>query len=72
MLADMGTKALPENPFVKFRDCMNGYALVKSAYPELKMSPLIYSGETSSVIVGLTRVQQIVMELGPCFTDDEI
>lgn len=47
MLADMGTKALMENPFVKFRDTMNGYALVKAAYPDKAMSPLIYSGGAS-------------------------
>ena len=29
LIADMGTKALPENPFVRYRDIMNGYSLVK-------------------------------------------
>ena len=45
LVADMGTKALMENPFVRFRDTMNGYALVKAHYPDKEMSPLVYSGE---------------------------
>ncbi len=32
MIADMGSKALPENPFARFRDSMNGYALVSAKY----------------------------------------
>ena len=71
MLADMGTKALPENPFVKYRDCMNGYALVRAANPDLVMSPLIYAGDTSSVIVGLSSVQQVLMKMGPVFINDD-
>ena len=34
MVADMGTKSLPEGQFTLYRDVMNGYALVKAAYPE--------------------------------------
>jgi hypothetical protein len=30
MMADVGTKALPESPFVMFRDAMNGHALVRA------------------------------------------
>ena len=39
MVADMGTKALPVGQFVLYRDVMNGYALVKAAYPNKTMSP---------------------------------
>ena len=31
MIADLGTKLLPEDQFVFLRDLMNGYALVKAA-----------------------------------------
>ncbi len=44
MLGDMGSKALPENPFVRFRDSMNGYALVRAKFPQKVMSPYIYNG----------------------------
>ena len=37
MLADMGTKAMPEADFVRFRDLMNGYSLVRAAYPDLSI-----------------------------------
>jgi hypothetical protein len=41
LVADMGTtKALMENPFVRFRGTMNGYALVKAHYPDKEMSPI--------------------------------
>jgi hypothetical protein len=43
-VSDQGTKALAENPFVRLRDVMNGYALVRSAYPDKEMSPLVYAG----------------------------
>ena len=62
-LADMGTKALMENPFVKFRDTMNGYALVKAAYPDKVMSPLIYSGEGSWKGDSKAAAVQMVMSL---------
>ena len=31
MIADLGTKLLPEDQFVFLRDLMNGYALVRAA-----------------------------------------
>ena len=34
MLADIGTKALPEKQFAYLRDQMNGYALVLQHYPD--------------------------------------
>jgi hypothetical protein len=73
MIADMGTKALPENPFVLFRDVMNGYALVKSAFPSKQLSPLIYDGDVGEITVGLMEMQCKVKAMSGCFSpDDEI
>jgi hypothetical protein len=58
MIADMGTKALPENPFVKYRDIMNGYSLVKAAYPNKQMSEYVYEGGSSQ---SLQMVQASIM-----------
>ena len=63
MMADMGTKALPKFPFCMFRDAMNGYALVRAAYPDLDMSPLVYSGDASKVNESLKQVQKKVMRI---------
>ena len=63
MLADMGTKALPEAPFVMFRDVMNGYALAHSAFPDMKMSPLVYEGEFKGVCASLHNVQCNIMKM---------
>ena len=45
LLADLGTKALALNPFARLRDSMNGYLLVKAAYPNKEMSSYVYGGE---------------------------
>ena len=50
LIADMGTKALPENPFVRYRDIMNGYSLVKAAYPDKQMSEYVYEGGSSNTL----------------------
>ena len=71
MIADMGTKALPENPFVVFRDVMNGYALVKAAYPNKKLSPLIYDGDVGEITVGLVAMQCKVKAMGGYFSPDD-
>jgi hypothetical protein len=42
MIADMGTKALAEPRFVRFRDTMNGYALVKAAFPDKELPAYVY------------------------------
>ena len=63
MMADVGTKALPKFPFCMFRDAMNGYALVRAAYPDLDMSPLVYSGDASKVNESLKQVQKKVMRI---------
>ena len=50
MLADMGSKALPEFPFTQFRDTMNGYALVRARFPDKVMSPYIYEVEDKMIV----------------------
>jgi hypothetical protein len=71
MVADMGTKALPEKPFVMFRDIMNGYAIVHAAYPNKKMSNLIYKGDVSD-LVGSLKCMQTNLMLLPWFNSDEV
>jgi hypothetical protein len=70
MVADMGTKALPETPFVKLRDVMNGYALVKAAYPKKILSPLVYGGEISDMLEPLQKLKRNVMLLPFVSVDD--
>jgi hypothetical protein len=72
MVADVGTKALPENPFTMFRDVMNGYALVKAAYPNKTLSPLIYSGDVTEITVGLVSMQAKVSTMGGCFSMSDL
>ena len=63
MVADMGTKALPENPFVRLRDIMNGYSLVKAAYPNKRLSEYVYDGGSEK---GLEGLQVQVLVCCPC------
>jgi hypothetical protein len=63
MVADMGTKALPANPFIRYRDIMNGYSLVKAAYPNKKLSKYVHDGGSE---VGLKEMQVQVMLNCPC------
>ena len=63
MVADIGTKALPENPFVRLRDIMNGYSLVKAAYPDKQLSEHVWDGGREK---GLRAMQVQVMMLCPC------
>jgi hypothetical protein len=42
MLADMGSQALSESPFVQFRDIMNGYALVKAHHPDKLLPDYVF------------------------------
>jgi len=67
----MGTKALPENPFTLFRDVMNGYALVKAAYPNKVLSPLIYDGDVTEITVGLVGMQEKVKAMGGFYSPDD-
>ena len=63
MIADMGTKALPFNPFVRYRDLMNGYSLVKAAYPQKKLSKYVHDGGSEK---GLKAMQVQVLLCCPC------
>jgi hypothetical protein len=58
LIADMGTKALPENPFARCRDMMNSYSLVKAAHPDKQMSECAYEGGSSQ---SLQMVQASIM-----------
>lgn len=60
MVADMGTKALPLNPFVRFRDIMNGYSLVKAAYPQKKLSKYVYNGGSEREGLKAMQVQVLL------------
>jgi hypothetical protein len=62
MLADMGSKALALNPFARFRDSMNGYALVRSRFPDKKMSPFVYelNGSSSSELHPLENIKAMI------------
>ena len=44
MVADIGTKALPDKQFIYLRDKLNGYSLVKKHRPSYKL-PAYVSGE---------------------------
>jgi hypothetical protein len=63
LIADMGTKALSATPFVMMRDVMNGYALVRAAYPEKSLPPMVYEGDVSEVTAALTVLQVSIMEI---------
>jgi hypothetical protein len=41
MLADIGTKALPDKQFVYLRDQLTGYALVKQHHPSYALPDYI-------------------------------
>ena len=53
MIADMRTKALPVGQFTLYRDVMNGYALVKAAYPDKEMSKLVFEEDATYVTSAL-------------------
>jgi len=44
MLADIGTKSLPDSQFCFLRDQMNGYALVKSRHPSYELPSFVDDG----------------------------
>jgi hypothetical protein len=59
IMSDMGTKALPANPFVRFRDMMNGYSLVRAAYPEKDLPAYVYDGG-SQVTLAMVKASLLV------------
>jgi hypothetical protein len=73
MLADMGSKALALNPFARFRDSMNGYALVRSRFPDKKMSPFVYelNGSSSSELHPLENIKAMIMEFDCDYSVDD-
>ena len=72
MVADMGTKSLPESQFTLYRDVMNGYALVKAAYPGKKLPTMVHSGDASHVTAALISVQLMVKEMGMYLSVDQL
>jgi hypothetical protein len=68
MLGDMGSKALPENPFIRFRDSMNGYALVRANFPVKVLSPYIYNSEDKTST--LSKIQAMIMSFSFHFDED--
>ena len=71
-VADMGTKSLPEGQFVLYRDVMNGYALVKAAYPKKTMSPLVYEGDATYVTAALSVMHAVVKEMDGYLSVDQL
>ena len=71
-VADMGTKSLPEGQFVLYRDVMNGYALVKAAYPKKSMSPLIFQGDATYVTAALSVMQTVVKGMEGYLSADQL
>ena len=69
MLADLGTKALPLNPFARLRDPMNGYLLVSMAYPKKEMSSHVYNGDDASGRSSLNEVQAMIMKFSHLSVD---
>jgi hypothetical protein len=64
----MGSKALPEYPLVKFRDVMNGYALVKAHHPDMELPDYVYDINTDpdAIDFGSTdmdRITALIMSL---------
>jgi hypothetical protein len=45
MLADIGTKALPDSQFAYLRDFINGYALVARHHPSYPVPPYVCKGK---------------------------
>jgi hypothetical protein len=77
MSADLGTKALGLPKFPKFRDAINGYALVKAAYPDLNLPDYVYEISDDDETIPkrgskLQRVQAMIMKfsLDENFSED--
>ena len=61
MRADMGTKALPEAPFCCHRDIMNGYSLVKAAFPEKELPSYVMVGNSVKENLTLASLMTAIM-----------
>ena len=66
----MGTKALPEKTFVRYRDMANGYSLVKAAYPDFPLPNCVHPGPSNGSR-SFTKYQSAV-KIIPHLSVDEI
>jgi hypothetical protein len=62
IIADMGTKALPEEPFCQHRDTMNGYGLVKAAYPDVLLPPYVLSMSLEDIVLMIKSIPTVSIE----------
>jgi hypothetical protein len=76
MNADLGTKALGLPKFPRFRDSINGYALVKAAYPDLNLPDYVYEISDDDETLPkrgskLQRVQAMIMKFQVEYIDED-
>ena len=76
MSADLGTKALGLPKFPRLRDTINGYALVKAAYPDLNLPDYVYEISDDDETLPkrgskLQRVQAMIMKFDVDYHDDD-
>ncbi len=76
MAGDMGTKALGLPKFPRFWDTVNGYALVKAAYPDLNLPDYVYEISDDDEIIPkrrskLQRVQALIMKFEVVSIDED-
>ena len=76
MSADLGTKALGLPKFPRLRDSINGYALVKAAYPDLNLPDYVYEiSEDDETLPKrrskLQRVQAMIMKFDVDYLNDD-
>ena len=61
MVADIGTKALPLNPFARLRYIIDGYSLVKATHPNKTIPEHIYEEKANGVLVNLVEMRRTIM-----------
>ncbi len=76
MAGDMDTKALGLPKFPRFRDTVNGYALVKAAYPDLNLPDYIYEISDDDETIAkrgskLQRMQAMIMKFEVVAIDED-
>ncbi len=74
MAGDTGTKALGLPIFPKFRETINGYALVKAAYPDLSLPDYVYEISEETIPKRgskLERVQAMIMNFKVVSIDED-
>jgi hypothetical protein len=70
MIADIGTKALPEATFVRLRDMMNGYALVKAKYPELQLPCYVFTTNSDKIQMSYAMIVEVISQQPFDMSDD--